>query len=292
MGKNKKRHPLLHEVYNMGSVILGAILVAIGLEMFLVPNNFLDGGVVGVGIILTNYIKLPLGVFIAVLNIPFVALTWIKLGRRTALRTVVGIGTLAISTVILHHHDAWTDEYVLALGYGGLLLGLGVGLALRAGGALDGTEALASLVSTKSSWSVDQIILYINIGIFTTAAFVISPESAMSSALLFYVVVAPIIRKVVDGDTDMKLVEIVTDKPSEVIENVHRESKRRIVTYKSKAILRDGTLGEVIVVKLLVSRMEETFIGDLVLEVDPDASIIFKEVSHVRGGAFENNGTH
>ena len=160
---NKTRsHPALHESFKMFAVICGAILVAVGLELFLVPNGFLDGGVVGVSIILTNYVDIPLGIFIAVLNVPFLFVAFKSSGWKTALRTAVGISVLSISTIFLHHSEPLTREFTLALGYGGLLLGVGVGLALRYGGALDGTEILSVSLSNKINMGVDQIILIIN----------------------------------------------------------------------------------------------------------------------------------
>lgn len=282
------------EVYKFLIVIVGGIMQGVGLELFLIPNDFLDGGVIGASIILTNYVAIPLGVFIAVLNAPFIVLTWMKLGPRVAMKTIVGILALVATTLYLHqaHYEPMTENFSLALGYGGLLIGLGTGLALRAGGALDGTEALASFLSHKSNWSVDQLILGINVGIFLTAAVVLSPESAMASALLFYVVVAPIIKRVVDGGNELKMAEIITTMPQEVIEAVHTQNNRRIISNKSKAILRDGTLGEVFTLKVLASRMEEPIMGDLILEADPDAVVMFKDVANVRGGLYERAPAH
>lgn len=290
----KVRHPFMSEFYKFGLIIFGGILQAIGLELLLIPNGFLDGGVVGAAIITAKYVALPVGVFIAILNIPFVVLTWIKLGRRVAARTIVGIATLALSTIILHdaHFEPITDNFALALGYGALCLGLGTGLALRSGGALDGTEALASVLSHKMSWSVDQLILGINVCIFVVAAFTMGPEMAMASALLFYIGVAPIIKRVVDGGSELKLAEIVTNMPEEVIEAIHSQNNRRILSHKAKGMRDNGVLGEIFTLKVLVSRMEESVLGDIILETDPDAVIVFYDASNVRGGVYEEDNHH
>ena len=291
-GALHKHHPVASEVYRLLTVIVGGVLQGIGLELFLLPNGFLDGGVIGLAILAITFVGVPLGLFIALFNLPFIVLTWIKLGRRVAIRTTVGILALVASTLYFHHFDAVTDNFSLALGYGGLLLGLGTGFALRAGGALDGTEALASILSHKSRWSVDQLILGVNICIFGVAAFVLTPEAAMASALLFYVVVAPIIKRVVDGGSELKLAEIVTSFPQEVVDAIHTQNNRRIVSNKSKAFTSDGVLGEVYTLKVLMSRMEEMVLGDLVLEADPEAIIVFEDVSNVRGGIYEVTDGH
>lgn len=288
----RRERPVLGELWKIFEVMVGGILVAVGLELFLIPNGFLDGGITGISIMIAHHVKIPLGVFLAILNAPFIVFIWRKLGRRVAVKTAIGIVTLAASTIYLHHYEALTDNYTLALGYGGLFLGLGVGLALRAGGALDGTEALASFLSYKTSWSVDQLILGINLAIFVTAAFTLSRDEAMASALLFYVVVAPIIKRVVDGGSELKHAEIYTSEPEAVIRAIHSQNDRRITSHKGKGIMADGTLGEIITLKVLVSRMEESTIGDLVLEADPDAVIIFKEAANVRGGVYEDSGHH
>ena len=197
MAKNGINHPILSEIYKIGMVVLGGLLVAFGLEAFLIPHGFLDGGVTGVSIILSNLSGLPMGLFLAILNLPFILLAWWKIGRRSAVRTSIGIATLSLSTIAMHHMDSLTDEFFVALLLGGSLLGLGVGLALRQGGALDGTEALASIISNKSPLAVDQIILLVNVAIFTVAGFVVGIESALASAVLFFFAVSPMIKRVV-----------------------------------------------------------------------------------------------
>lgn len=290
--KNGRHHPIFGEVYKLLAVVVGAVLQGIGLELFLIPNGFLDGGIIGVSIIAGTFVSLPIGVFIAVLNAPFIVLTWMKLGRRVAIKTILGVSTLALTTILLHHSHPLTDEFSLALGYGGLLIGLGTGLALRAGGALDGTEALASFLSHKSAWSVDQLILFINIGIFGVAALVLTPETAMASALLFYVVVAPIIKRVVDGGEELKMAEILTVDPAAVTRAIHTQNKRKVLRYSHNAAIRDSDSHEMTMLKLIVSRMEEVSISDVVLETDPEAIIIFHEVANVRGSIYESRPAH
>lgn len=285
------KHPVIHEIFKTGIVMLGALLVAVGLEMFLVPNGFLDGGVVGVAIILTKFFSVPLGVFIGIINIPFLFIAFKHSGFTMALRSALGIATLSVATIFLHHIEPLTNEFTLALGYGGLLLGVGVGLALRYGGALDGTEILAVSLSNKVNMGVDQIILAINFCIFLVAAFALSPEQAMASFLLFYLVVTPIIKKVMEGGSETKSVQILSTKHVEIAEAIN-------INLNKKVVLLDAHQNdlapehELKMIMTFVARIEESTLAEIVEEIDPKAIIMFNDASNIRGGMFSKNKHH
>lgn len=289
MAKKGINHPILSEIYKIGMVVLGGLLVAFGLEAFLIPHGFLDGGVTGVSIILSNLSGLPMGLFLAMLNLPFILLAWWKIGRRSAVRTSIGIATLSLSTIAMHHMDSLTDEFFVALLLGGSLLGLGVGLALRQGGALDGTEALASIISNKSPLAVDQIILLVNVAIFTVAGFVVGIESALASAVLFFFAVSPMIKRVVDGNSEVKTTRVITDNPEMIAEEIQKIINRRITSDKRFVFDKDkGFDKEVYELIFTVVRLEESEVTDVIIKNDPNAVVIFSEVSSLRGGIYEN----
>lgn len=286
-----QKHPFLHELFKTSAVVFGALLVAVGLEMFLVPNGFLDGGIVGISIIMTSYFDVPLGVFIGVLNIPFLFVAFRHSGWKTAFRTALGIAVLSIATIVLHHTEPLTKEFTLALGYGGLLLGVGVGLALRYGGALDGTEILSVSLSNKINLGVDQIILIINFFIFLVAAFVFTPERAMASFLLFYIVVTPIIKKVMEGGNETKTVQILSTQHEAITEAIHEKLNKKVVLFDAhKDDLEPGHNLKILFT--FVARIEESAIAEVVEEIDPDAIIVFNDVSSIRGGTFSKNKHH
>lgn len=287
-----RKYPIVIEVYRLASIIIGGILVAVGLEAFLIPNGFIDGGVTGISIILSTILPIPTGIFIAVLNVPFVIVAWVKLGSTAAFRTAIGVTSLAVSAILLHHMDPWTDNFILALGYGGLLLGVGVGIALRQGGALDGTESLAAIVSSSSRWSVDQLILAVNILIFGLSAFLLGSQQAMASALLFYVVVTPIIKKIVDGSSTMKLARILTTNHKDIAAVISGVTHRRI-TASTRSVYEEGRFDEEITeIIFTVSRMEELQVTEAIREIDEEAIISFTEISTLRGGAYEKETHH
>jgi uncharacterized membrane-anchored protein YitT (DUF2179 family) len=289
MSKLQGHHPILRELYHIALVVGGGLLAALGLEAFLIPHGFLDGGLTGISIILSKFIDIPVGVFIAVLNLPFIALTWWKLGRRSALRTTLGVATLATFAVLWHHMDPWTDNYVLALFYGGALLGFGVGIALRNGGALDGTEALATIISNRSAYSVDQLILGINVCVFLVAGFVMDWQSAMSSALLFYVVVSTLIDKIVNGTNEFKSAVVSTEHPEAVAETIVSITKRHVVIDEKKHWKHgEGFVGKVHQLRFILTRLEASELTERIIETDPDAVVVFSEVSSLRGGVYED----
>lgn len=285
------KHPIMSEVFKTIIVMIGALFVAVGLELFLVPNGFLDGGVVGISIILTKFFNIPLGVFIGIINVPFLFVAFKHSGLKMALRSALGIGVLSVATIYLHHFEPLTDEFTLALGYGGLLLGVGVGLALRYGGALDGTEILAVSLSNKVNMGVDQIILGANFVIFLVAAFALSPEQAMASFLLFYLVVTPIIKKVMEGGNETKTVNILSVMHEEIAAAINLHLNKKVILLDAH---KDDLAPEhdLKLIFTFVARIEESTLSEIVEEIDPQAIIIFNDASNVRGGMFSKNKHH
>ena len=168
-------------------IVIGAIMMGMGIELFLVPNQLLDGGIVGISIILSHLTGVELGLYIFLLNIPFFFIGYKQIGKTFALSTVLGITVLSITTYLLHPVERFTDDLLLATVFGGIVLGIGVGLVIRYGGSLDGTEILAILFSSKAAFSVGEIIMVFNLAIFTIAGFVFTWEQAMYSVLAYYI---------------------------------------------------------------------------------------------------------
>jgi uncharacterized membrane-anchored protein YitT (DUF2179 family) len=290
--QNVKKHPVASEIYNIVATMVGAIIVAIGLEGFLLPNDFLDGGIVGVSIIATNFADLPLGVFIGILNIPFVILAWVMLGHRSAIRSGLGIATLSAATIYLHHMHAFTEESWLALICGGAMVGVGIGIALRHGGALDGTEVLATILANRTQFSVGQVVLYINLAIFTIAGFVISWESALLSAVLFYVVVKDMIDQIAHGEHGSRHVHVNTSRYEEIAPMIAERINRPVLVDKHTRWYSDGEGGEVGVINFTCSRMEEATLVEDIEAIDQYANISFTDITNVRGPMFESNTNH
>ncbi len=274
--------------YRVTMVTMGALLFAFGLELLLVPNNVMDGGIVGISIILSHFLGLPIGVFIFILNLPFIFLGYKQIGKTFALTTSLGITILSVATVLLHHLEPFTKDLLLATIFGGILLGLGVGIVIRYGGCLDGTEVMAILFNKKTPFSVGEIILFINIAIFTIAGFVFTWEQAMYSAVAYFIA-SKMIDIVVLGMEESKSVYII----SEVIEEIGQAIMDRLgrgVTYLHGEGAYTGNSKKVIF--CVITRLEESKMKEIVRSIDTQAFLAIGNISEVRGGRFKKKDIH
>src|SRR5690606_12655900 len=191
---------------------------AISLEIFLVPNQVIDGGIVGVSIILSHITKWKLGFFLFVLNLPFLFLGYKQIGKTFALSTLLGVAVMSIGTHYLHPVESLTKDPLLAAVFGGMILGMGVGLVIRYGGSLDGTEILAILFNKKLPFSVGQTVMFMNIFILGSAGFVFGWDRAMYS-LIAYFIAYKMIDLTIEGFDENKLVWIISDRTKDIGES-------------------------------------------------------------------------
>src|SRR4051794_31359680 len=208
---NHKKLTVAQIVRRTVFIIFGSILMGVGLEEFLVPNRILDGGIVGISIILSHLTGFRLGVFIFLLNIPFFFLGYKQIGKTFALSTVLGITTLSITTSLLHEVPVFTEDLLLATVFGGIVLGAGVGTVIRFGGSLDGTEILAILINKRFPFSVGEIVMFFNVFIFTMAGFVFGWDRAMYS-LIAYFIAYKVMDIMITGLDESKSVWIISEK--------------------------------------------------------------------------------
>jgi uncharacterized membrane-anchored protein YitT (DUF2179 family) len=288
MAVSKKKR-LLHEAQQLLMIAVGAVIAGIGLELFLVPNDILDGGVIGLSIIAAALFKVPMSIFIVLLNLPFLYIGFRKMGLRFTFHTLFGVVLLSATTAYLHHFEPITDDKFLATIVGAVILGAGVGLVIRTGGALDGTEILAILVSRKKPVSVGQFIMVINVFIFLLAALLVfSLETAMYS-IITYFIAFKMIDIVVDGLEEMKSVTIISDNPDPIAEALQKKLSRGM-TY----IYGEGAFsGEPKkIIYIIVSRIELSELRETVHELDPNAVVAIENVAEVTGSTFRRKSAH
>ncbi len=168
-------------------IFFGAMLVAISLQLFLIKNYVIDGGIIGICILISQFSSLNIGVLIFLLNTPFLIMGYYYLGRRFLLLSLYAIFILAIGTYILEPVPVLTNNPILVIFFGGIILGLGVGIIIRFGGSLDGTEVLAILLSKRSFFSIGQYVMFFNFFIFGSSVFVYGFDEAMYSLATFYI---------------------------------------------------------------------------------------------------------
>ncbi|WP_420491664.1 YitT family protein [Neobacillus drentensis] len=269
-------------------ITIGAILMAVGLEIFLVPNNVIDGGITGISIMLSYLTGWKIGIFLFILNIPFFFIGYKQIGKTFALSTLYGIIVLSIATTLLHPVPAFTQDITLATVFGGVVLGIGVGIVIRYGGSLDGTEILAILFNNKLPFSVGEIIMFFNLFILGSAGFVFSWDRAMYS-LIAYFVAYKTIDITITGLDESKSVWIISDNAKEIGDAILSRLGRG-VTYINGEGAYSGDDKKVIF--CVINRLEEAKLKEIVTENDHSAFLAVADIAEVRGGRFKKRDIH
>ena len=265
-------------------VLFGACITAVGLQFFLLPNNLIDGGVTGASIVVSHLTGLPLGFFLVLLNIPFVILGYKKFGKEFAVLSLAGITTLAALT-FFHVEHGFTDVPILAAVFGGSIIGVGVGLVVRYGGILDGSDTIALLIDRSTVFSVGEAIMVINGIIISIAGFIFGWERALYS-LIAYFVVHKAIDITVEGLDESRCLWIVS-LDVRAIGKVINELIQEPVTYIKESNPKDREPHGVMLV--VITRLEEQKIKTAIREVDPRAFIAVTPAHEVIGKVSEDS---
>ena len=261
-----------------GLVLFGSAITAAGLQFFLLPNHLLDGGVTGVSIIAAELTGLPLGVFLMILNIPFVILGYKKFGKEFAAYSTIGIMTLALLTLV-HVDKGFVDVPILAAVFGGMVVGIGVGIVIRYGGIIDGADTVAVLIDRVTVFSVGEAIMAINSVIITLAGFVFGWEQALYS-LIAYFVVHKAIDVTVEGLNESRCVWVV----SMDVRTIGKELNKLIeepVTYVKESSETDREPHGVMLA--VITRFEEQKVNTAIRKIDPKAFIVITSAHEVIG---------
>ncbi|MEV2908242.1 YitT family protein [Paenibacillus larvae] len=285
--KHKKLSPI-RLLIKILFITIGAFLMGVALEIFLVPNDVIDGGIIGISIVVSKITSLPLGIFIFFLNLPFLVLGYKQIGKTFAFSTLYGITVMSITTALLHHVEPFTNDTILAVLFGGVLLGFGVGLVIKLGGSLDGTEIVAILISKKMRFPVGQIIMIINVFIFILAGFVLGWDSAMYSMFTYYIA-SKVMDAVVEGLNESRSVTIISSEYEEISQTImDRLGRNTTFIYARGGYLKEDTQ----MIYCVVTRLELAKLKTIVQEIDSKAFITIEHVSDVLGGNFEKHNIH
>jgi len=257
---------------------IGAIIAGFSLDGFLIPNKMIDGGIVGISIMCNYLTHVNLGLLLIIINLPFIFLALKKMGKLFVAYTIYSISILAVSVNFFHNVQV-TDDLLLATVFGGVVLGIGVGLVLRNSAALDGTEILALRLSKKSGFSIGEIIMFFNVFIYAGAGFLYGWDRAMYSVLAYFIAYK-VIDIVMEGLNESKSVNIISDKAIEIGNNII--AKLDIgVTYINGEGGYTGAQKKIIY--CVISRLEVTKLKELVHAIDPTAFLAVENVHEVDG---------
>ena len=278
--KTKKYQTLI----NFLMLTLGSIIGAFALETILIPNTILDGGVTGISIIISKLTNIPLSILVLILNIPFVYVGYKNMGKGFLMRAVYSMVLFSLSLSYFAYFDTLIDTILLATVYGGALLGLGVGLVIHAGGCVDGTESVALVISKRTSLSVGQVVLIFNLIIYFVAGFIFGIDRALYS-LLTYFITYKVIDLVSEGFEQAKAALIVTEKGTDMAEEIYKRLGRTVTKLKGKGLIS----GEKEVLYCVLTRIEVFELKRICENLDQSSFISILEVSEIIGDHIKSN---
>lgn len=273
-----------HLIKDSSLILLGILCASIGLKAFLLPNGFIDGGVTGISLILADLTGLSLAIFIIAVNLPFIILGFSTIGRRFAMRSLLAITILAI-VVHFFHLPIITDDKLLIAVFGGFFLGAGIGLAIRGGAVIDGTEVLAIFISKKTALTIGDVILLFNVLIFGVAAYIFSIETALY-AMLTYLAASKTVDFVVSGIEEYVGVTIISDFSEEIRLAVIEKMGRGCTIYNGKRGFgkRGDRLQDTDIIYTLITRLELAKLQTEVDKIDPNAFLVMHSIKDAKGG--------
>lgn len=263
---------------------LGVLSAGFGLRGFLLPNNFIDGGAVGISLLITETTGFYLPLVLILVNAPFIFTGFRIIDAWFAIKTAIAIALLALVVAVIPYPEMTQDKLLVA-GFGGFFLGAGIGLAVRGGCVIDGTEVLAIFISRKTGLTIGDVILIINLIIFSFAAYLLSVETAMY-AVLTYLAASKTVDFIIEGIEEYTGVTIISRKQEAIKTLILDELGRGFTVYKGQRGFRKGGIPntEVDIIYCVVTRLEVSKLKAEVEKIDPDAFIIMHSIKDTKGG--------
>lgn len=274
----------LHLFKDSFLILVGILSAGFGLEGFLLPNSFIDGGVTGISLLVSELTHYPLPILIIALNIPFIILGFTQIGKTFAIKSVCAITGLAIAITFIHFPVITSDKLLIAV-FGGFFIGGGIGFAMRGGGVLDGTEVLAIYLEKRTSLTIGDIIMVFNILIFSVAAYLLSIETALYS-ILTYLAASKTVDFVITGIEEYTGVTIVSSHSEEIRLAIVEKLGRGVTIYNGKRGFgkRGENLNNMEIVYTVITRLEIAKLQTEVDKIDPNAFIVMNTIKDTKGG--------
>lgn len=271
---------------------MGVLSAGFGLKGFLLPNEFIDGGAVGISLLISEVTGIPLSLLLILVNIPFVILGFRTVGVDFAIKTAVGIIALSIAVETIPYPQITHDKLLVAV-FGGFFLGGGIGLAMRGGGVIDGTEVLALNLSKRSGLSIGDLILIFNIIIFSVAAWLLSIETALYS-ILTYLAASKTVDFIIEGIEEYTGVTIISPKSEDIRQMIINDIGRGVTIYKGERGF--GSTGhrdnEIDIVFTVITRLELSNLKAEIEKIDPNAFILMHSINDTKGGMIKKRPLH
>lgn len=282
----------IHLLKDSFLIAIGILSAGFGLEGFLLPNSFIDGGVTGISLLTSEITKYPLPLLIIVINIPFVILGFTQIGKTFAIKSIIAITGLALAITFIHFPVITSDKLLIAV-FGGFFIGAGIGFAVRGGGVLDGTEVLALYLGKRTGLTIGDIILVFNIIIFSFAAYLLSIETALYS-ILTYLSASRTVDFVIAGVEEYTGVTIISSRSNEIRLMIIEKIGRGVTIYNGRRGYgkRGETLNSMDIVYTVITRLEIAKLQSEVDKIDPNAFIVMNAVKDTKGGMIKKRPLH
>jgi len=275
---------LTHTVNEAFFILIGVVSAGFGLKGFLLPNSFIDGGAMGISLLISETTGLSLSILIVVVNLPFIILGYSNLGKQFALKSILAIIALALSVHFIPYPLITSDKLLIAV-FGGFFLGAGIGMSIRGGAVIDGTEVLAIYLSKKTGLSIGDIVLLFNIVIFSFGAYIMSIEVALY-AMLTYMAAAKTIDFVIEGVEEYTGITIISTQSEKIRLMITQDLRRGVTVYKGKGGFGNtgDDLKEYDIIYTIVTRLEIARIKTEIDKIDENAFIIMNSIKDTKGG--------
>ena len=269
-------------------IILGILVAGFGLKGFLAPNGFIDGGITGVSLLISHITPISVSLTIFVLNLPFIWLARKQVGKIFAMKTFLAILGLSLCLIFVKYPIITSDKLLVSV-FGGFLLGAGIGLSVRGGSVIDGTEVLSIYLNKKTGFSMGEIIFVINVIIFSFAAVLLSIEAALYS-ILIYLIASKTVDFFIQGLEEYIGITIISQKNEEIRKKLVTELGKGATIYKGKTGYSSGK--EIDILFVFVTRLEVVRIKQEILSIDPRAVILEQGIKEVTGGVIKRRPLH
>lgn len=272
-------------------VAIGIFSAAFGFKGFLLTNNFIDGGATGISLLTSALTGTPLYILVILVNLPFILLGYKVLGKGFAVKTAIAITGLALVLAFVKFPNVTNDNLLVAV-FGGFFLGVGIGLSVRGGAVIDGTEVLAIYLSRKLGVTIGDVIIGINIIIFSVAAYFLSIEIALYS-MITYLVASRSLDFIIEGIDEYIGVTIISTHTDEIRSMIIKEMGRGVTIYNGKrGYSTDGTPGDIEIVYTVITRLELNRLNTEILKIDTNAFVVMTNVKDTKGGMIKKRPMH
>ncbi len=273
-----------HSVREVFFILIGVVSAGFGLKGFLLPNSFIDGGAMGISLLISEVTGYSLSILIVLINLPFIVLGYSNIGKQFALKSIIAIIALALTVHFIPYPLITSDKLLIAV-FGGFFLGGGIGMAIRGGAVIDGTEVLAIYLSKKSGLTIGDIILIFNIIIFSFGAYILSIEVALY-AMLTYMAAAKTIDFIIEGVEEYTGISIISTKSEKIRLMITEDLGRGVTVYVGKGGFgkQEEDLTNFDIIYTIVTRLEIARIKTEIEKIDEDAFIIMNSIKDTKGG--------